>query len=49
MMQVHMTSLEHEDDEVEELYGKTEETLEEDGKGDKSIIMVDWNSVVGYG
>ena len=48
MMQVHMTSLEHEDDEVEELYDIIEEILEEDGKGDtNTIIMGDWNSVVG--
>jgi hypothetical protein len=33
---------------VEELYGIIEEILEEDGKGNtNTIIMVDWNSVVG--
>jgi len=38
----------HEDDEAEELYDVIEEILEEDGKGDtKTIIMGDWNSVVG--
>jgi len=39
---------EYEDDEVEKLYDTIEEILEEDGKGDtNSIIMWDWNSVVG--
>ena len=33
---------------MEKLYDTTEEILEEDGKGDtNSIIMGDWNSVVG--
>jgi hypothetical protein len=42
-----MPTSEHEDDEVEELYGITEEILE-DGKGDtNTIIMGDGNSVVG--
>ena len=48
MIQVHMPTLEHEDDEVEELYDTTEEILEEDGKGDtNTIIMGEQNSVVG--
>ena len=48
MMQVHMPTSEHEDDEVEELYDTIEEILEESGKGDtNTIIMWDWNSVVG--
>ena len=48
MMQVNMPTSEHEDNEVEELYGIIEEILEEDGKGDRNtIIMGDWNSVVG--
>ena len=34
MMQLYMPTLEHEDDEVEELYDIIEEILEEDGKGD---------------
>jgi len=43
-----MPTSEHEDDEVEELYDVNEEILEEDGKGDtNTIIMGDWNSVVG--
>jgi endonuclease/exonuclease/phosphatase family metal-dependent hydrolase len=43
-----MPTSEHEDDEVEELYGVIEEMLEEDGKGNtNTIIMGDWNSVVG--
>ena len=47
-MQVYMTTLEHEDDEVEKLYDTIEEIHEEDGKGyTDSIIVGDWNSVVG--
>ena len=47
-MQVYMPTLEHVDDEVEELYDVIEEILEEDGEGDtNTIIMGDWNSVVG--
>jgi hypothetical protein len=43
-----MSTSEHEDDEVEELYDIIEEILEEDGKGDtNTIIMGDWNSGVG--
>jgi len=43
-----MLTSEHEDDEIEELYDIFEEILEEDGKGDtNTIIMEDWNSVVG--
>jgi hypothetical protein len=34
---------------LEELYDIIEEILEEDGKGEtNTIIMGDWNSVVGY-
>jgi len=48
MIQVYMPTSEHEDDEVEELYGIIEEILEEDGKGNtNAIIMGDWSSVVG--
>ena len=48
MIQVHMPTSEHEDDEVKELYDITEKILEEDGKDDtNTIIMGDWNSVVG--
>jgi hypothetical protein len=33
---------------VEKLYVTIEEILEEDGKGDKNVIILgDWNSVVG--
>ena len=47
VMQVHMPTSEHEDDDVEELYNTTEEILEEDGKGDTNIIkMENWNIVV---
>jgi exonuclease III len=35
------------EDEVEELYDRIEDILEEDGKGDtNTIIMGDWNSAV---
>jgi len=48
MMQVYMSTLGHEDDEVEDLHGTIEEILEEDGKCDtNTIIMGDWNSFVG--
>jgi exonuclease III len=48
MIQVYMPTSEHEDDEVEELYGTIEEILEENGKSNKNtIIMGGWNSVVG--
>jgi len=48
MMQVCMPTSEHEDDEVEELCDINEEILQEDGNGDtNTIIMEDWNSVVG--
>jgi hypothetical protein len=44
-----MPTSEHEDDEVEELYGIIEEIREEDGEGTtNTIIMGDWNSVVGH-
>ena len=47
-MQVYMPKSEHEDDEVEKLYGIIEEILDEAGKGDiNTIIMEDWSSVVG--
>jgi hypothetical protein len=43
-----MPTLEHEDDELEDMYDIIEEILEDDGKGDtNTIIMGDWNSVVG--
>ena len=48
IVQVYMPTSEYEDDEVEKLYGTTEEILEEDGKCDtNTIILGDWNSVVG--
>ena len=40
MMQVYMPTLEHEDDEVEELYDVIEKILEEDGKGDTNNIIM---------
>jgi hypothetical protein len=43
-----MPTSDYEDEEVEELYDRIEDILEEDGKGDtNTIIMGDWNSVVG--
>jgi exonuclease III len=46
--QVYVPTSEYEDDEEEKLYDSTEEILEEDGKGDtNTIILGDWNSVVG--
>jgi exonuclease III len=48
MIQVYMPTLNHKNDEVEELYVLIEEILEEDGKDDtNTIIMGDWNGVVG--
>ena len=48
IMQVYMPTSEYEDDEEEKFYDTIEEILEEDGKDDtNSIIMGDWNSVVG--
>ena len=40
MIQVYMPTSEHEDDEVEELYGVIEEILEEDGKGNTNTIIM---------
>jgi hypothetical protein len=43
-----MPTSEHEDDEVEKLYGIIEEILEGDGNCDTiTIIMGEWNSVIG--
>jgi len=48
MMQVHKSTLEHEDDEVEELYDIIQKILEEDGRDDtNTFIMGDWNNFVG--
>jgi len=41
MMQVYMPPSEHEDDEMEELYGIIEEILEEDGKGKTNTIIME--------
>ena len=41
MIQVYMPISEHEDDEVEELYGVIEEILEEDGKGNTNTIIME--------
>jgi hypothetical protein len=47
-VQIYMPTLGAEYDEVEELYDICEESFEEDGNGERSIIiMEDWNSVVG--
>jgi hypothetical protein len=46
---VHIPTLEYEDDEVEDLYDIIEEIFEEGGNGEiNTIIMGDWNSVVGH-
>jgi exonuclease III len=46
--QVFMPTSDYEDEEVEELYDRIEDILEEDRKGDtNTIIMGDWTSVVG--
>jgi hypothetical protein len=43
-----MPILEHEDDEVEELYDLIEEILEEDRKSETNTMVIgDWYSVVG--
>jgi hypothetical protein len=43
-----MPTSDYEDEQVEELYDRIEDILDEDGKGDtNTIIMGDWNSVVG--
>ena len=40
MIQTYMPTSEHEDDEVEELYGIIEEILEEDRKGNTNTIIM---------
>jgi exonuclease III len=48
IVQVYMPTSDYEDEEVEELYDRIKDILEEDAKGDtNTIIMGDWNSVVG--
>jgi exonuclease III len=48
ILQVYMPPSDYEDEEVEELYDRIEDILQEDGKVDpNTIIMGDWNSVVG--
>jgi hypothetical protein len=43
-----MPASDYEDEEVEELYDRNEDKLEEDGKRDtNTVIMGDWNSTVG--
>jgi exonuclease III len=47
IVQMCMPTSDYEDDEMEELYDRIEDVLEEDGKGNATtIIMGDWNSVV---
>jgi hypothetical protein len=44
-----MPASEYEDDEVEELYGVTEEIHEEDGRGvTNTVMMKDCNNVAGH-
>jgi hypothetical protein len=47
IVQVYMPMSDYEDEEVGELYDRIEDILEEDGKVTHTIIMRDWNSVVG--
>jgi len=47
-VQVCMPTSKYEDDQVDEMYTKTEEILEEDRKGETNTIkMGDWNGVAG--
>jgi exonuclease III len=48
IVQVYMPTSDYEDEEVEELYDRIVDILEEDGKCDiNTTIMGDWDSVVG--
>jgi exonuclease III len=48
IVQVYIPASDYEDEEVEELYDRIVDILEEDGKGGtNTIIMGDWNNVVG--
>ena len=45
-----MTTSDHDEEEIDEMYDKTEELLETETKGkDYTLIMDDWNVVVGEG
>ncbi|KAG8232300.1 hypothetical protein J437_LFUL011241 [Ladona fulva] len=41
--EVYMPTNDHEDDEVEEVYGRIEEIIKEEGQGCNKIVMGDWN------
>jgi exonuclease III len=48
IVQVYTPTSDYEDEEVEGIFWRIEDVLEEDGKGDtNTIIMGDWNGVVG--
>lgn len=48
IIQVYMPTSNATDDFVDEIYKQIEEVIEENGKGQiRTIVMVDWNSVVG--
>lgn len=50
IIQVYMPTSDHEDEEVEIIYEKIEEIISTEGRGKvQTIIMGDWNSVVGKG
>uniref|UniRef100_A0A8D9ALQ1 Craniofacial development protein 2 n=1 Tax=Cacopsylla melanoneura TaxID=428564 RepID=A0A8D9ALQ1_9HEMI len=50
IIQVYMPTSEADDEDVEEVYKQIEEILDENGKGQvRSLIIGDWNSVVGEG
>ncbi|XP_021917346.1 craniofacial development protein 2-like [Zootermopsis nevadensis] len=50
IMQVYMPTSDHDDEEVEIIYEKIEEIIRTEGRGKvQTIIMGDWNSVMGKG
>ncbi|KAG8240277.1 hypothetical protein J437_LFUL012754 [Ladona fulva] len=49
MIEVYIPMNDHEDDEVEEVYGRIEEIIKEEGQGCCKIVMGDWNASVGNG
>ena len=49
IIQIYMPTSEHPEEDVDEMYEKIEEILENEATKDNVIIMGDWNSVVGEG
>jgi hypothetical protein len=49
IIQVYMPTTDHTDDEVDEMYEKIEELIEEQKGTDHVIVMGDWNAAVGEG